>query len=648
MCGISGIYLFGDRQNYRDLQVTTDLMTDTLEHRGPDSRGTWVDVESGIGLGHRRLSIRDLSPAGHQPMVSSCGNYVIVYNGEVYSHKEISLDLEKCGRRLRSSCDTEVILEACAEWGVEATVKRLIGMFAFALFDRTTKNLYLVRDRLGIKPVYWGLQGNQFIFASELKALRAAGGWSPKLDRDALSAFMRHNYIPAPHTIYKDVQKLEPGCILKIGPDAEPQLSRFWDMRTVVEQGLKSPIQKLGDTELLAQLDDLLKDSVKRRMEADVPLGSLLSGGIDSSLVTALMVEQSNHPINTFSIGFKESDFNEAPYAREIAKHLGTNHTELYVEASHALSLVDKLPYLYDEPFADSSQLPTALVCELTKKHVTVVLSGDGGDELFAGYTRYSHGLDMWKKANIAPHFIRKSISRMLLSQSTATLDSMGGYIPNRWRLPQLGNKLHKFANAILVDDPDAMYRQMISHWHEPDNIVIGAREPKGVLWEAGIKQLAPDFLDRMQFLDTVTYLPDDILTKVDRASMSVSLEARVPLLDHRIVEFAYQLPKRLKLRDGQNKWALRQSLYKRVPRHLIDRPKMGFGVPFDQWLRGPLKDWAENLLDEKRLKDQGVFTPEPIRQRWKAHLDMANWGYPLWNVLMAQAWIDANPEVSL
>jgi len=647
MCGIAGIIQFNSRRDHRGVQPTIDAMTDTLEHRGPNSRGTWVDLKSGVGFGHRRLAIRDLSQTGHQPMVSSCGRYVIVYNGEVYSHKEISLDLEKCGRRLRGSSDTEVILEACAEWGVEPTVKRLIGMFAFALFDRETGDTSLVRDRLGIKPVYWGLHDGQFIFGSELKALRAADGWSPRVDRNALAAFMRHNYIPAPHSIYQGVQKLEPGCVLKIGLDGVPHISRFWDLRSTVERGITSPSQA-SDQDMLHELDSLLSDAVQRRMVADVPLGALLSGGIDSSLVTALMAERSDRPINTFSIGFQEQEFNEAPYAREIAKHLGTHHTELYVEPGHALDLVERLPYWYDEPFADSSQIPTMMVCELTKKHVTVVLSGDGGDELFAGYNRYTLGLDMWNKASIAPYAVRSLLARLMLAQPTSWLDALGRLLPSRWRRPQLGNKLHKFAHAILLDDPDFMYRRMLSHWHEPDEIVIGAHEPKGILWDESVARTIPDFLDRMQFLDTATYLPDDILTKVDRASMSVALEARVPLLDHRIVELAWRMPRRMKLRDGQSKWALRQVLYKRVPRQLIERPKMGFGVPFDQWLRGPLRKWAEDLLDEQRLERQGLFVAKPIRERWQAHLEGANWGYPLWDVLMAQAWIEANPEVTL
>jgi asparagine synthase (glutamine-hydrolysing) len=383
-------------------------------------------------------------------------------------------------------------------------------------------------------------------------------------------------------------------------------------------------------------------------MVSDVPLGTLLSGGIDSSLVTALMAEQSDQPIHTFTIGFPEKEFDEAQYARKIADHLKTKHTELYVEPKHALDLIDKLPYWYDEPFADSSQLPTLLVSELTKKHVTVVLSGDGGDELFAGYNRYTLGLKMWNRANRAPYFIRKIAAKLLLQQPISRLDKLTRILPGFLRRPQMGNKLHKFANAIQLQDPDSMYMRMLSHWTEPDNIVLGAHEYKGILWDKTVQKDIPDFLERMQFLDTLTYLPDDILTKVDRATMSVSLEARVPLLDHRVVEMAWNMPRDMKIRHGNGKWALRQLLYRRVPQELIDRPKMGFGVPFDRWLRGPLKSWSESLLDPERLRNQQLFAVEPITEKWRAHLNGENWGYPLWNVLMAQAWLENNPEVVL
>ncbi|WP_337996704.1 asparagine synthase (glutamine-hydrolyzing) [Oleispirillum naphthae] len=643
MCGIAGLYRFAAARADGELQRTADAMTDTLAHRGPDSRGTWVDAAAGIALGHRRLAIRDLSPTGCQPMLSSCGRMAIAYNGEVYSHLEIARRLEGRGRRMRGTSDTEVIVEACAEWGIEAVLPEMIGMFAFALFDRQRREIVLARDRMGIKPLYWGVFDGVLMFGSELKALRACAGWTPELDRDALSAFLRHNYIPAPHSIYRGVHKLPPGCLLRLGADGVPRISPFWDLRAVVEGGLADPARG-SDEDLLAELDALLGDAVKRRMVSDVPLGALLSGGIDSSLVTALMTENSAQPINTFSIGFREKGFDEAPFAREIARHLATRHTELYVEPGDALKLVDDLPLWYDEPFADSSQIPTALVCALTRRHVSVVLSGDGGDELFAGYGRYPLALERWAQAAALPRPARRLGARALLAAPEGLLDLAGAAL----RRPRLGHRLHAAARAVLDDGPDALYRRMLSHWPEPDALVPGGHEPKGVLWDASVARTIPDFLDRMQFLDTATYLPDDILTKVDRASMSVALEARVPLLDHRVVEFSWRLPQRMKRRGGESKWALRQILDKRVPSTLIDRPKMGFGIPLAAWLRGPLRDWAENLLDEERLKTQGVFAAAPVRERWRAHLNGENWGYPLWNVLMAQAWIDANPGTAL
>lgn len=646
MCGITGFYTIKQKISEESMQNTIDVMTDSIHYRGPDSRGTWVNNQTGIALGHRRLAIRDLSPSGHQPMFSSCGRFVTVYNGEIYSHTELAKELAQLGRCVKGSSDTEVIIEACAQWGVETTINKLIGMFAIAIYDIQHRILYLARDRLGKKPLYWGYLNGNLFFGSELKALREFKFWDPQLDRNALAAFMRHNYIPAPHSIYKGIQKLEPGCFLQIGPEGEPQIKRFWDFRAIVEKSICHP-QKGNDIELLDKLDYLLQDAVQRRMVSDVPLGTLLSGGIDSSLITALMAEQSASAINTYSIGFAEKEYDESGYAREIAKHLGTCHTELYAEPVHALELVDKLNYWYDEPFADSSQIPTTLVCQLARQHVTVALSGDGGDELFAGYSRYTLGLETWQRANIAPYLVRQLMSSIMLMIKQKTWESAGRMIPKKYRPTQFGYKLHQFAHAIRLNDPDSLYRQRLSHWQEPDNLVIHGHEPKGILWDESLKQTIPHFLDRMQFLDTMTYLPDDILTKVDRASMSVALEMRVPLLDHRVVELAWQLPRHMKLRDGQTKWALRQLLYKRVPQKLIERPKMGFGVPLEHWLRGPLREWSETLLSEPRLKSQGLFNPQLIRERWLAHLGGSNWAYPLWNVLMVQSWLDANPEVS-
>jgi asparagine synthase (glutamine-hydrolysing) len=646
MCGIAGIYTFGRRYDAEELRRRVEAMDATLRHRGPDSTAVWVDAEAGIGLGHTRLAIRELSPLGDQPMVSSCDRFVIVYNGEVYSNAELAADLEAHGRKMKGHSDTEAMLEACAEWGVERSVKRFIGMFAIALFDRKQRQLYLVRDRLGKKPLYWTIRDRRLLFGSELKALRAVNGWTPELDRDALATYVRHDYILAPYTIYKDVHKLEPGCLLRVGTNGAPQILRYWDARAVVEAGLKQPAA--GDEpQLVDEFDALLRDATRRRMISDVPLGCLLSGGVDSSLVTALMAEQSSQSINTFSIGFRESEYNEAPYAKQVAEHLGTHHTELYVEPTHALEIIPKLPYWYDEPFADSSQIPTILVCELTRKYVTVVLSGDGGDEVFAGYGRYQTGLNLWGGSDARPTPLRKALARAALLLPETLLNQCLARVPGRRYVSGRGTKLHAAARAILNRDADAMYRRMMSHWEDPDSMVRQGRETRGVLWDKTVGRSIPNLLDRMQFYDSVTYLPDDILVKVDRAAMSVSLEARSPLLDHRVFEQAWRLPQRLKFRNGETKWILRQLLYRRVPRQMLERPKMGFGVPIDHWLRGPIRDWAENLLNEKRLETQGLLNPAPIRQRWRAHLNGENWAYPLWSILMFQSWLDANPGVS-
>jgi len=647
MCGIAGFMRVGRRAGSVPSADILERMTDTLVHRGPDSRGIWHDDERGIGLGSRRLAIRDLSPMGNQPMTSRCGRYVIVYNGEVYSHTELVRDLEDVSRSPKGTSDTEIILEACAQWGVDKIIQRLNGMFGFALFDKETRELVLARDRVGIKPVYWGLFDGLLIFGSELKPLRKVPGWKPQIDRDALCSYMRHNYIPAPLSIYQGVQKLEPGTMLKIDGKGNVKVERYWDLRSIIEKSIERP-RIISDEESLTELDALLTDATKRRMVSDVPVGALLSGGVDSSLITALMAENTSRPINTFSLGFVEGGYDEAPHGRKVSRHLGTDHTELYVEPSHALGLVDKLPHWYDEPFADSSQIPTAIVCELARKHVSVVLTGDGGDELFAGYDRYQLGLDTWEKVNSRSAVLRKLAARGLVALPPQLLDRLNHLLPNRLQRRQLGDKLHTHANAVLHDDANAIYRSRLSHWQQPSEIIVDGKEAKGTFWDDSIGETAPDFLDQMQLLDFLTYLPDDILAKVDRASMAFSLEARVPLLDHRVVEKAWSLHQNMKLRGGETKWALRQILYKRVPKKLIERPKMGFGAPVAEWLRGPMRDWAEHLLDEKRLTDQGLFVPGPIRQRWSQHLDGVDCAYALWVVLMAQAWIEANTEVAL
>lgn len=638
MCGICGVV------GLRDLPGTAgdvaEAMTGRLLHRGPDSHAVWADEEFGVALGHSRLAIRDLTSTGAQPMVSSDGRFVMVYNGEVYSQPELTKRLNAVGRALRGTSDTEAILESCARFGLEATIPDLIGMFAFALWDRANKCVYLVRDRIGIKPVYWAPFRGGLIFGSELKALANVPGWSPTLDRNAIASYMRHNYIPAPYTAYKDVFKLDAGTILKFTLDGSTEISQFWSARQVAVTGIRQR-DRLGMTPTTDDVETLLMDAVRRRLVSDVPVGSLLSGGIDSSLVTALMAESSATRVRSYSIGFQSADYDEAPFASAIAAHLGTEHTELYVQPSHAIELVRSLPRIYDEPFADSSQLPSIIVSELTKQQVTVALTGDGGDEVFAGYNRYTLGLRLAKQISRLPKSARRMASVLASAAPEALLNSLGALAPAGYRRPQAGTKIRELARMAAGDDANAFYRSLVTHWPEPNALVRGGREYLGALWDLSLVDDLPDDLDRMQVMDMLTYLPDDILVKMDRASMSVGLEVRVPLLDHRLVELAWRLPQDAKIRDGQSKWVLREILAKRVPRQMFERPKMGFGIPIDAWLRGPLRTWAEDLLSQSRLLDQGLLDPRPIRARWNAHLRGENWAYPLWDVLMLQAWIE-------
>jgi asparagine synthase (glutamine-hydrolysing) len=614
-------------------------MSDSLLHRGPDAGGVWTDAGAGIALGHRRLSIIDLSPGGAQPMVSACGRYVISYNGEVFNFLELRKELGQQGVQFRGGSDTEVIIEGAARWGLAATVKRLIGMFAFALWDRETRTIALVRDRLGIKPVYYLASDALFAFGSELKAFRMCPGWSPAIDRDAFAAYLRFGYVPQPHSIYREVRKLPPGTILTLAPGKVPVIDRFWDARRVAIDGIAKWGHVPDEREAVDRLDALLRDAVRRRMVADVPLGAFLSGGIDSSTVVALMQAESNRPVRTFSIGFHEQGYDEAAHAKAVATHLGTDHTELYVEPGHAFDVIPKLPEWYDEPFADSSQIPTFLVAEMTRRHVTVALSGDGGDELFAGYNRYFWAEAIWRRLGRIPTPLRNAGAAALRSLSPATWNCLFSVVPERIRPPQPGDKLHKLARMLGRDGPDAIYRRLIS-LSEPDSIALSGREPPDVLSDESVGRDIASFTARMQFVDTVTYLPDDILTKVDRATMAVSLEGRVPLLDHRVVEYAWTLPLSLKIRNGKGKWALRQVLNRYVPEALVDRPKMGFGVPIDSWLRGPLRDWAEELLTPRALAADGLLRPEPVTAMWRDHLSGRNsWHGPLWVVLMFQAW---------
>jgi asparagine synthase (glutamine-hydrolysing) len=649
MCGIVGFLDLKHLSLSEDFRSVLTRMMDPIYHRGPDDSGLWVCPENGIALGHRRLSIIDLSLEGHQPMHSASGRYVVVFNGEIYNYKCIRQELDGNYRiDWRGHSDTEILLAAIEEWGLVKAVKSFIGMFAFVLWDRQERKLHLVRDRLGEKPLYYGWLGDVFLFGSELKSLKLHPVWRGEVNRDALTLLMRHNYIPTPYSIYKGIYKLLPGTILTLdtstrGKTAEPV--PFWSVKSVAEAGVYDQFS-VHESEIIDRLDTLLKESISQQMVADVPLGAFLSGGIDSSTVVALMQAQSSRPVKTFTIGFDDEGYNEAEHAKTVARHLGTEHTEIYVSPDDALNVIPKLPSLYDEPFSDSSQIPTYLVSQLTKKHVAVSLSGDGGDELFGGYNRYFWGRSIWKGIGWMPKPLRclggKGLTVLSPQVWDALFHKLGSLLPHNVRQRNPGDKLHKLGDVLAVDTPEEMYHRLVSYWQQPASLVLGATEPQTVLTDRTQWADLSDFTQRMMYLDMVSYLPDDILVKVDRAAMGVSLETRIPFLDHRIVEFAWRVPLSMKVRDGQGKWLLRQVLYRYVPSELVERPKTGFGIPIDSWLRDPLREWAEGLLDERRLREEGFFDPVLIQNKWKEHLSgKRNWQYHLWDVLMFQAWLE-------
>ena len=638
MCGIAGFWQPPgegvDRMSERVVQMAA-----TLRHRGPDDEGRWIDVKAGVALGFRRLAILDLSPSGHQPMTSADGRYTLVFNGEIYNYQDLKAELAGEGYPFRGTSDTEVILAGCSRWGVERTIARITGMFGLAAWDADSRTLTLARDRVGKKPVYYGRAGNAWLFASELKALRAYEEFDAVVDTEALTQFLRFTYVPAPLSIYKGVFKLLPGHFVTLSRGGDAVATCYWDAAAVARDGQRNPVQ-IDDEDAIAQLDELLCDAVARRMVADVPLGAFLSGGLDSSTVVALMQAQSATPIRTFTIGFSVPGYNEAEAAREVARHLGTNHSELYVTPEQARSVIPALPSIYDEPFADSSQIPTYLVSRFAREHVTVSLSGDGGDELFGGYNRYVWAPAIWNRMKHVPLSVRRAVAHAVERTPASLLDgvyrAVEPALPSGWELRLPGDKAHKLAGVLHAADEMDVYRKLTSAWHRPEVLVrdAGAAGPS---WNASLG--LDRFAERMMLRDLLGYLPDDILVKVDRASMAVGLEARAPLLDNRVVEWAWRLPPAMRVRGADSKWLLRQVLYRYVPQKLVDRPKMGFGIPVDDWLRGPLREWAEGLLTTQALEEAGL-NAEPIRATWYQHLGgHQNQQTRLWPILMFQAW---------
>jgi asparagine synthase (glutamine-hydrolysing) len=644
MCGLVG---FISARPPNDMTAAVSAMADTIRHRGPDDEGAFVDAEAGVALGFRRLAILDLSAAGRQPMHSACGRYVLVFNGEIYNHRELRAALEQEGSSppWRGYSDTETLLAGFAEWGVAATLKRAVGMFAFALWDRAERRLTLGRDRFGEKPLYYGWVGEgakrALAFGSELKALRAYPGFANPVSRSAFGLYLQYSVVPAPYAIYENVFKLAPASLLTLRvadvPDLRLRIEPYWSAAAAARQGLANPLR--DENEALALLEAALREAVGLQAVADVPLGAFLSGGVDSSTIVALMQAQSTRPVQTFTVGFDDTGFDESPHARAVARHLGSDHHELRVGAAEARAAIPLLPRLYDEPFADSSQIPTYLVCKAASRRVTVALSGDAGDEHFGGYNRYIWARRVFELLGGLPPMLRAGLASALRTTPSWIFDTLGG----AGRVARLGEKAQKLASRLQsVDNLDEFYRSLVSEWPDGRELALGAGFLPTQLDDAALAAGVTEPEHRMMLWDSLTYLPDDILAKVDRAAMGVSLETRTPFLDHRVVELAWRLPLHMKIRKGEGKWALRQVLYKYVPRELIERPKAGFAIPVGEWLRGPLRDWAEDLLDETRLGREGYLNAKPIRETWEQHLGgRCDWTGRLWSVLMFQAWLE-------
>ncbi|MFN8619375.1 MAG: asparagine synthase (glutamine-hydrolyzing) [Chloroflexota bacterium] len=648
MCGIAGYLDSTGGTDPDEMRSIVRRMTTRIAHRGPDDEGQWLDSEAGLALGHRRLSIIDLSSSGHQPMVSQDGRWVIAFNGEIYNFRAIRRGLEDSGHTFHGTSDTEVMLAAIARWGVLAAVRMFNGMFAFALWDRKERQLHLARDRFGEKPLYYGFMGGVLLFSSELKAMRAHPAFAGELDRDALTLYLRHGYFPAPRSVYRGISKLEPGTLVRFdlgGPSRVPVFTRYWSLHEQVVLGAGHPFR--GDEgDAVDELDALLRDAVLIRMESDVPLGAFLSGGVDSSMVVALMQAQRSTPVKTFTIGFHESGFDEARYSKAVAAYLGTDHSELYLKPSEALDVIPSLPEMYDEPFGDSSQIATHLVSRLARRSVTVALSGDAGDELFAGYVGYRYSLRLWSAERLLPLSVRRLLGDAMMAVPDRMVDaavhaaSMAGRSPRGGRA-KFASKLERLASVLAAQDLEAVHASVVSHHVNPASFVLGASEPQTVLSDPARWADVTDGIARMTYLDAMMYLPDDILVKVDRASMAVGLEARVPLLDHRLAEFAWSLPPNLKLRGGRGKWVLRRLLDRYVPSELVDRGKKGFALPIGLWLQGPLREWASELLSPDAIARDGILDPRAVEAMLHEHrshrVDRTSL---IWSLLMLQAWL--------
>ena len=646
MCGLAGFLEPPGTRNPEQARSYAARMSAAIQHRGPDDDDVWCDADAGIGFGHRRLSIIDLSTHGRQPMQSESGRFIIAYNGEVYNFPDLRRDLASKGHTFRGNSDTEVILAAIEEWGLKLALSKFVGMFAFALWDRSSRQLHLVRDRLGIKPLYYGWCDQSFLFGSELRAIEQHPDFVGEVDRGALSLYLRFSYVPAPWSMFKGIRKLLPGTILTTnGVAGEETTDAYWSLHDVAERGMRHSFQG-EEKEAITKLEGLLREATRQRMIADVPIGVLLSGGVDSSMVAALMQAESTSRVSSFTIAFPDSKFDESMDARLVADHLGTDHHELAVTARDALEAIPQLPALADEPFADSSQIPTFLVSHLARKQVKVCLSGDGGDEVFGGYNRYSWCEPLYAKFDRIPYLLRNFIGRSMCGVSPKTWDrtvrALRPFLPKAFHLRDAGDKIYKAAAVISSPDPASAYLRLISQWQSPGSIVLGTEEPDTFIEQPENWAHIPDLTQQMMYLDTMSYLPDDILAKVDRASMAWGLEARVPLLDHRVVDFAWTLPRHMKVSGRVTKSILRTVLYNYVPQTIVERPKWGFAIPLHDWLRGPLRDWADTLIDETRLESEGFFNPKEIRRVWEEHLSgKRNRHTQLWSVIIFQAWLD-------